>query len=223
MPRSRTKTSSPKYNPDLAGLEPRERLVLCARELFQQKSFDGVNIREIMETADVTQPTIYYYFQSKDGLFLAALLDLLQEINEDFNDAIRERYFVTQLQALAQTFTRHPTPNLPQLFHELKQRVEVNSKFPDQGITMQDARPAHLYVNQIWPRALENVLREARRSAQIQAANPVFVAHYILTILTSYPHSPFNSLTANTPELSSKTMVEFLLSSLKTMNVSSQI
>lgn len=223
MPRSRTKTSSTIYNPDLAGLEPRERLVLCARDLFQQKSFDGVNIREIMEAADVTQPTIYYYFQNKDGLFLAALLDVLQEINEDFNEAIRERYFVTQLQALAQAFTRYPAPNLPHLFHELKQRVDLNNKFADQGIPMQDARPAYLYVNQIWPRALENMLREARRSAQIQAANPVFVAHYLLTMLTAYPHSPFNSLTASSPELSHKTMVEFLLNSLKTVNVSSQI
>ncbi len=215
--------SSHQTDPKLADLEPREKLIVCARELFQQKTFHGVNIREIMLAADVTQPTIYYYFQNKDGLFLEAMLDLLEEIDRAFNQAVRQTDFPTQLKALAQTFTTRPAPNLALLFQDLQQRVHLNNHHPDQGIALSEARRAYLYVNQVWPRALEHVLREARRAGQVQASNPVFLSHYLLTLLTSYPHSPFNSLTANAPDQSTETLLEFLHTTLRVVNTSAQI
>ncbi len=202
-------------NPEFDKLEPRERLVWCARDLFQQKTFDGVNIREIMSAANVTQPTIYYYFQNKDGLFLTALLDVLQEIDESFNEALRQPDFTTQLRAITAAFCNPPPPNLPLLFHDLNQRVQINSRFANQGIAMNEARKAYLYVNQIWPRALENTLRLSRHRAEIQASNPVFIAHYLLTTLTTYSHSAFNQLTSSSPDQSLETLVEYLLASMR--------
>jgi len=210
-------------NPELANLEPRERLIICARDLFQQKSFEGVNIREIMAAADVTQPTIYYYFLNKDDLFLKALLDLLQEIDQDFNSALREPDFPSRLKALAQIFATTPTPNLPLLFHDLNQRVQTNAHNPNLGIPLVEARQALLYVNQVWPRAFENQLREARRLGQIQTTNPAFLSHYLLSLLTSYAHSPFNSLTPTSPDQSLETLLEFLYTTLRLVSVNAQI
>jgi AcrR family transcriptional regulator len=221
---TRPRTIRPhQIDPELAKLEPRERLILCARDLFQQKSFDGVNIREIMAAADVTQPTIYYYFQHKDGLFLASALDLLQEIDEDFNQALREPDFPSQLKALARAFAAPPAPNLALLYRDLNQRIQLNSQYPNQGITTLEARPALLYVNQIWPRALENLLRETRQAGQIQTSNSTFLAHYILTLLTAYPHSPFKANIYNNPDQALETLLDFVYSNLRLANVSVQI
>jgi AcrR family transcriptional regulator len=40
-----------------------------AAQLFAQKGYDGVSMREISEQSGVTKPTIYYYFGSKEGIY----------------------------------------------------------------------------------------------------------------------------------------------------------
>ncbi len=219
----RRKENPPIIDPELAGLEPRERVIVCARDLFQQKSFDGVNIREIMAAANVTQPTIYYYFQNKDGLFLAALLDILEEIDEQFNSALREPDFPARLKGIARAFNTTPAPDLTLLFRDLNRRVELNTQDSGQGISLSEARNALLYVNQVWPRALENLLREARFNGQIQATNLTFLAHYLLTTIAAYPHSPFNTLTSNSPDQSLNALLDYLHTTLRLVNVSAQI
>jgi AcrR family transcriptional regulator len=60
-----------------------------ALRLFAAKGYDATSVREIAEAARVAKPTIYYYFESKEGL-LGRLLDErmkpltggLREINE---------------------------------------------------------------------------------------------------------------------------------------------
>lgn len=46
----------------------RNRLLQCAVSLFAERGYAGTSVREICEAAEVTKPTLYYYFQSKRGL-----------------------------------------------------------------------------------------------------------------------------------------------------------
>jgi AcrR family transcriptional regulator len=54
----------------------RDRLLKVALQLFAQKGFESTSVREIASAAEVTKPTIYYHFKSKEGLYLE-LLDYL--------------------------------------------------------------------------------------------------------------------------------------------------
>ena len=56
-------------------LEPntRERILEIATDLFAEKGYAGTYVREIVEKAGVSKPALYYYFQSKEGLFYAIL------------------------------------------------------------------------------------------------------------------------------------------------------
>jgi AcrR family transcriptional regulator len=71
-------------------LEPnaRERLLETAADLFAEKGYAGTYVREIVEKAGVSKPVLYYYFQSKEGLFYAILewaADVQQKVlNEIF-------------------------------------------------------------------------------------------------------------------------------------------
>lgn len=201
----------------------KETIIFHARNLFQERSFDGVNIREIMQLAAVSQPTIYYYFQNKDGLFLAVLLDILAEIDNEFNRATRAGYFQEQLEIIALAFIERPAPNLPMLFAELERRVEHNSQFPEQGITPNQARKAFVYVNQIWPRSLENILRQARRSGEASTDDPAFIANYLLTVFAAYPHSPFLAYGGRSEKRSAGALLDYLKIMLGTSNNSAQI
>ena len=41
--------------------------------LFAEKGYAGTSVREIVERAGVTKPALYYYFESKEGMFHAIL------------------------------------------------------------------------------------------------------------------------------------------------------
>jgi AcrR family transcriptional regulator len=60
------------------GLEAdtRNAIMRHAAALFAARGYDAVSVREIVEAAGVTKPSLYYYFDSKEGL-ARALIDEL--------------------------------------------------------------------------------------------------------------------------------------------------
>jgi AcrR family transcriptional regulator len=48
----------------------RDRLLQAAVDLFAEKGYAATSVREIVAAAGVTKPVLYYYFQSKEGLYL---------------------------------------------------------------------------------------------------------------------------------------------------------
>lgn len=50
--------------------DARERLLAGALELFNRKGYAATTVREIVEAAGVTKPVLYYYFRSKEGIYL---------------------------------------------------------------------------------------------------------------------------------------------------------
>ena len=61
-------------------LAVRERLLKVALQLFAEKGFEGTSVREIASAAEVTKPTIYYHFKSKEGLYLELLEQLCRTV-----------------------------------------------------------------------------------------------------------------------------------------------
>jgi AcrR family transcriptional regulator len=64
--------------------EVRERLLSGATELFASKGYAATTVREIVERAGVTKPVLYYYFRSKEGIYL----DLMQRPFGKFAGAV---------------------------------------------------------------------------------------------------------------------------------------
>jgi TetR/AcrR family transcriptional regulator len=59
----------------------RKTLLLAGISLFAEKGYAATSVREIVSLAGVTKPVLYYYFQSKEGLF-QAILDWAAEEQE---------------------------------------------------------------------------------------------------------------------------------------------
>jgi len=62
-------------------LNARERLLNTAIDMFADRGYAGTPVREIVERAGVSKPVLYYYFQSKEGLFLA-ILDMAENLQK---------------------------------------------------------------------------------------------------------------------------------------------
>ena len=68
----------------------RQRILETATDLFAEKGYTGTYVREIVEKAGVSKPVLYYYFQSKEGLFYAILewaADVQQKILNEIVEA----------------------------------------------------------------------------------------------------------------------------------------
>lgn len=73
---------------EVESADVRARIVIAAVDLFGQKGYAGTSLREIAELARTTKPMIYYYFRSKEGLYLSTLGDLLQPLASALDRAV---------------------------------------------------------------------------------------------------------------------------------------
>ncbi|MFZ2446188.1 MAG: TetR/AcrR family transcriptional regulator [Syntrophobacteraceae bacterium] len=66
-----------KFHPEGLAEEQRTkyRIFFAAARLFAHKGYNGTAVREIVENASVTKPTLYYYFSNKEDLYVQ-LIDM---------------------------------------------------------------------------------------------------------------------------------------------------
>jgi AcrR family transcriptional regulator len=64
----------------------RSRVLAAATELFTKRGYAAASVREIVEAAGVTKPILYYYFGSKEGVYL----EILQSGFRDFNRLLEQ-------------------------------------------------------------------------------------------------------------------------------------
>ncbi len=53
--------------------ENAEKIIQEAWQLFQQKGYRGVSMDELCQRCGLTKPTLYYYFEDKENLFVQVL------------------------------------------------------------------------------------------------------------------------------------------------------
>jgi TetR/AcrR family transcriptional regulator len=68
------------------GREVRERLIEVATELFARKGYAATTTREIVCAAGVTKPVLYYYFRSKEGIYL----EIMEKSYKRFESVVGE-------------------------------------------------------------------------------------------------------------------------------------
>ena len=75
----------------------KQRILDVATGLFAEKGYGSTSVREVVEAAGVTKPTLYYYFKNKEALFLELIhahmdgLDHLIRQSLDGHGRVRER------------------------------------------------------------------------------------------------------------------------------------
>lgn len=69
-------------NVDLPDETVRNHLLSSALKLFNLKGYASTTVREIVAEAGVTKPVLYYYFGSKEGIYLELFEGPLREFEE---------------------------------------------------------------------------------------------------------------------------------------------
>lgn len=85
--------------------EARERLLAAALDQFTLRGYAATSVRELCQAAGVTKPVLYYYFKSKEGLYLQLMEESFSQFEgiltdlTSFSGSVRERvvHFCTGL------------------------------------------------------------------------------------------------------------------------------
>lgn len=65
----------------------KERILNVAQKIFAEKGFEATTTQEIADKAKINKAMIYYYFKSKDDLYLEVLKSFFEKISSRFSDA----------------------------------------------------------------------------------------------------------------------------------------
>jgi len=71
----------------LPATERRRLIIQAAQEVFARTNFQGARTRDLAKAADVNEATLFKYFDSKEELFIASIVEPLSELMQ----GIRER------------------------------------------------------------------------------------------------------------------------------------
>jgi len=96
----------------MSAVNQEQRILEVAKELFTQRGFSNVAVRDICKAADVTPPTLYYYFKNKEALFDAVVRKSVSmaEFISKLADACEK---ATESKSQVQAFTRSYLTNFP--------------------------------------------------------------------------------------------------------------
>jgi len=87
--------------------ETKEKILVAARHVFEQKGYDAARTRDIALEANVNVALINYHFQSKEQLFWAVVQDFLGPINQSLRDFFNDEKsdFETTLGRISNYYT----------------------------------------------------------------------------------------------------------------------
>jgi TetR/AcrR family transcriptional regulator, regulator of cefoperazone and chloramphenicol sensitivity len=70
------------------GEETRARIVAAALKLFGERGFEGASTRDIATSAGVNAPALQYYFDSKEGVYIACVEHIVSRMWEYTSEAV---------------------------------------------------------------------------------------------------------------------------------------
>jgi TetR/AcrR family transcriptional regulator len=162
-------------NGTVAQGKAKQRIMESAVNLFAEKGYAETSVREIVASAGVTKPVLYYHFKNKEGL-LRAILDWAASLQEDLiSDVLNTPGTALQkLVRLGRIFYQGvmENPNLFRLIHNL-------IFGPPQGLPSWEIERFHRRLVDI----IKGIYREGFEKGEVIRADPEDVAFLVLGII----------------------------------------
>lgn len=87
--------------------ETRRKILESAAQVFSEKGFYGAVVDDIVKASGTSKGAVYFYFESKEQIFLSLVEDFVGRIARDIQVAVhRSRGLVAQVEATVATLVR---------------------------------------------------------------------------------------------------------------------
>ena len=122
----------PRQMDNMAKINTASHIMQHAKSLFAQKGFSAVSIQDIVAAAEISKPTLYYYFPDKEHLYSAVLTDIIEKAGGFFTETLTPADLThvkpphgmeKKLLLLAEGFFDHAPASLPCLLRDVAQHL----------------------------------------------------------------------------------------------------
>ncbi|MCX6016337.1 MAG: TetR/AcrR family transcriptional regulator [Chloroflexales bacterium] len=72
------------------GAQTAERILQVAHQLFMERGFNGVSIKDVVQQVGISKPTLYYHYANKEALYVAMAHQVLTQMGAEMSAAIAE-------------------------------------------------------------------------------------------------------------------------------------
>jgi AcrR family transcriptional regulator len=69
-------------------MNTKEKIIKIATKLLSEKDYDSISLSLIAEKAGIKKPSLYYYFESKEALYDQVINNLLDCVNNKFDEIV---------------------------------------------------------------------------------------------------------------------------------------
>ncbi len=110
--------------------ETRHKILQVARQLFMEFGYRSVTTRQVAQECGITQPALYYHFSDKQELYVAILVEMLQQMKVALEAIIQKRELGVQARLVEMAvfllqFTRH---DISTMFHDIEHELDAVSQ-----------------------------------------------------------------------------------------------
>lgn len=150
-----------------------------ALDLFAERNFASVSIKDIGRAAGVNSAMLYYYYKDKDDLFRAAIESAIDEAFDLFAEHCNNEKHENVAEAIGAWFDVHV-----RLYKRLRNviKISLDCKGTVPGVRDKKNPIKRFYRHE--KEILENLIREGMKSGLFtKSANPAIIATMISTML----------------------------------------
>ncbi|MGW8251141.1 MAG: TetR/AcrR family transcriptional regulator [Anaerolineales bacterium] len=163
--------------------ERRMQIINAAANLFAEKGFHRTTTRDIAEEADVSEGTLYNYFESKDDLLLD-IMDLLDDVPSDTDhidpSALEDarEFLISMMQGRRELVDQYH-PMLQSVLSEILVNPELRRRYYNEQIS-----PGILLISQSLQRLHENgQIREINIPITARMLTALMLGLYVLEVM----------------------------------------
>jgi len=150
----------------------RERVLQAADRLWGERGVHGASLDDIAREADVTKPTVYYYFPDKSALFTAVVCSVLEQHGAGLKTAARRGGRARDRLVSALAFLIDARCSGPRLLRDGGVTLTV-----DQTSQARSAFFRHFFA------PLQQILEEGIRAGELRQLDTAFAAQSLLNLL----------------------------------------
>ncbi|MDZ5473027.1 TetR/AcrR family transcriptional regulator [Bacillus sp. 31A1R] len=106
------------------GIETRHLIVKVSRDLFMELGYRAVSTRKIATACQITQPTLYHYFENKEAIYLEVLRTELLETKNQLDQVISNHEDLEEcLFQISYHLLLHVPKDLSQMEHDIRHEL----------------------------------------------------------------------------------------------------
>ncbi|HEY9688005.1 MAG TPA: TetR/AcrR family transcriptional regulator [Coleofasciculaceae cyanobacterium] len=145
-----------------------------ARRLFAERGFAAVSINDIVSAAEISKPTLYYYYPDKESLYAEVLLVIIEQTSVYFSPMLEQPVPLrSKLAMLTEGFFENSPISLSSLLRDVSQHLGDGSS----------KRIRDLYHERIY-RPFESVLQDGINAGELKPVKNIrLLAELFLTML----------------------------------------